>query len=83
LLGDEAFAVPTVDEIIDLTICLGRRTNPAIRLGGLSFNTGGIGEAEALDAMARESARIGVPVADPIRGGPQFESLIESCLIAP
>jgi uncharacterized NAD-dependent epimerase/dehydratase family protein len=82
LLGDEAFAVPSVDEIIDLTIRLGRRTNPAIRLGGVSFNTGGMSEAEALDCMVRESARLGVPVADPLRGGPQFESLIESCLSA-
>ena len=39
-LGDEAFAVPSVDDIIDLTIRLGRRTNPAIRIAGVSLNTG-------------------------------------------
>ena len=80
LLGDEAFAVPSVDEIIELTIRLGRRTNPAIRVGGVSFNTSGLGDAEALALMAKESVRLGLPVADPIRGGADFETLIDSCL---
>ena len=80
LLGDEAFVVPTVDEIIDLTIQLGRRTNPAIRAAGVSFNTSGLSDAEALAIMAKESARLGLPVGDPIRGGPDFENLIDSCL---
>src|SRR5205814_6004749 len=48
LLGDEAFGVPSIDEIIDLTIKLGRRTNPAIRVGGVSLNTSGLRDAEAL-----------------------------------
>ena len=80
LLGDEAFAVPSVDEIIALTIQLGRRTNPAIRAAGVSFNTSGLTDAEALAIMAKESVRLGLPVADPIRGGPDFETLIDSCL---
>ena len=80
LLGDEAFAVPSVDEIIDLTIQLGRRTNPAIRVGGVSLNTSELTQAEALAAMAKESVRLGLPVADPIRGGPDFATLIDSCL---
>jgi len=80
LLGDEDFAVPTVDEIIDLTLRLGRRTNPDIRVGGVSFNTSGMREAEAVATMAKESLRLGLPVADPIRGGPDFDSLIDSCL---
>jgi uncharacterized NAD-dependent epimerase/dehydratase family protein len=83
LLGDEAFAAPSVDEIIDLTIRLGRRTNAAIRLGGLSFNTGNMTNAEALAIMAKESVRLGVPVADPMRGGADFEKLVDSCLGAP
>jgi uncharacterized NAD-dependent epimerase/dehydratase family protein len=80
LLGDEAFAVPTVDEIIDLTIRLGRRTNPEIRVGGVSFNTSGYSDAEALALMAKESVRLGLPVADPLRGGAEFDRLIDSCL---
>jgi uncharacterized NAD-dependent epimerase/dehydratase family protein len=80
LLGEEEFAVPSVEEIIDLTIALGRRTNPAIRCGGLSFNTSELDEGEAARLMAEEEARLGLPVADPIRGGPAFDRLIDRCL---
>ena len=80
ILGLESFALPSVEEVIDLTIRLGSRTNPAIRCAGVSFNTSsyGAGEAEAL--MAAERQRLGLPVADPIRGGASFDALVEKCL---
>ena len=80
LLGDEEFAVPPVEEIIDLTIALGRLTNPNIRCAGISLNMSGIGEAEAVQLIASEANRLGLPVADPMRGGPAFERLLDSCL---
>jgi uncharacterized NAD-dependent epimerase/dehydratase family protein len=80
LLGDEEFPVPSVDEIIDLTIALGRRTNPAIRCGGISLNTSALDEAAAFDLCRSESARLGLPVADPIRAGPTFDQLVDECL---
>ena len=80
LLGDEDFAVPSVEEIIDLTIRLGQRTNPAIRVRGISFNTATLREDEAREIMANESARLGLPVGDPMRGGEEFERLVDSCL---
>jgi uncharacterized NAD-dependent epimerase/dehydratase family protein len=80
LLGDEEFTVPSVEQIIGLTIRLGSRTNPAIRVGGISFNTATLREDQALEIMAAESARLGLPVADPIRGGEKFERLVDSCL---
>ena len=80
LLGDEEFAVPSVEDIIDLTIRLGSRTNPAIRVGGVSFNTSSLEEPEARELMARESQRLGLRVADPVRGGEEFERLVDSCL---
>ena len=80
LLGDEAFAVPSVEEIIDLTIKLGARTNPTIRAGGISFNSSSLGEDDARQLMVRESARLGLPVADPVRGGELFERLVDACL---
>jgi len=80
LLGDESFLVPSVDEIIDLTLRLGRRTNPGIRVGGVSFNTAPYDPDGARDLLAAESERLGLPVADPIRGGAEFEGLIEACL---
>jgi D-glutamate N-acetyltransferase len=80
MLGDEEFAVPSVEEIIELSIRLGSRTNPAIRVGGVSFNTAALRTDQALEAMAGESARLGLPVADPIRGGDEFERMVDSCL---
>ncbi|WP_426165683.1 DUF1611 domain-containing protein [Sandarakinorhabdus sp. DWP1-3-1] len=80
ILGLEDFALPTVDEVIDMTIRLGRRTNPAIRCGGISLNTSGL-DADAAEAlMAAERKRLALPVADPIRGGPAFEALVDACL---
>ena len=80
LLGDEDFAVPSVEEIIALTLRLGSRTNPAIRVGGISLNTGALREDQAQEIIAAESARLGLPVADPMRGGDEFERLVDSCL---
>ena len=80
LLGDEEFAVPSVEEIVELTIRLGSRTNPGIRVGGVSFNTSALREDQALEIIAAESVRLGLPVADPMRGGEEFERLVDSCL---
>lgn len=80
LLGDEEFTVPSVEEIIELTLRLGCRTNPAIRVGGVSFNTSALRKDQALEIIAAETARLGIPVADPIRGGDEFERLVDSCL---
>jgi uncharacterized NAD-dependent epimerase/dehydratase family protein len=80
VLGAPGYSLPSVDEVIATTLLLGRRTNPAIRCGGVSFNTSTMGEAEADALMAAESQRLGLPVADPIRGGPAFDRLIDGCL---
>jgi len=80
ILGMESFALPSVEEVIDMTVRLGSRTNPAIRCGGVSLNTSRY-DAEAAEAlMAAERARLGLPVADPIRGGPAFGALVENCI---
>ncbi|WP_422056622.1 DUF1611 domain-containing protein [Sphingomonas sp.] len=80
MLGTAGYRVARVEEIVDLTIALGRRTNPAIRCGGFAFNTSALDAAEADALMARESARLGLPVADPVRRGPAFDALVSSCL---
>jgi uncharacterized NAD-dependent epimerase/dehydratase family protein len=80
LLGDEDFPVPGVEEIIELTMRLGSCTNPAIRVGGISLNTSALHEDRAREIMASESVRLGLPVADPTRGGEEFERLVDSCL---
>jgi uncharacterized NAD-dependent epimerase/dehydratase family protein len=80
LLGDEEFALPTVEEIIDLTTRLGARTNPDIRCGGIALNTSSFSEAEAEEICRSETQRLGLAAADPIRGGLAFEALVESCI---
>jgi uncharacterized NAD-dependent epimerase/dehydratase family protein len=80
VLGYPDYPLPSITETIDLNMQLGRRTNPAIRCGGVCLNTSRLESAAAHDLLARESARLGLPVADPMRPGPEFERLIDSCL---
>ncbi|WP_161828024.1 DUF1611 domain-containing protein [Steroidobacter agaridevorans] len=80
VLGLPEYALPSLEETIDLNLRLGRRTNPAIRCGGISLNTSKLSESEARRLMASESRRLGMPVADPIRGGEEFERLLDACL---
>ena len=80
VLGHEQYLLPSLGETIELTVRLGARTNAAIRCGGVCLNTAAL-EADAARALlAREQARLELPVADPIRGGAEFERLIDSCL---
>ena len=80
ILGHDPYLLPSVEEVIELTVTLGSRTNPAIRCGGVSFNTGAMEPGEARALMEREAARLGLPVADPVLGGAMFEHLLDSCL---
>jgi uncharacterized NAD-dependent epimerase/dehydratase family protein len=73
-------STPSITRVLDLTVALGRLTNPAIRCGGISLNTSKLSEADVRDLMKREENRLGFPVADPIRGGPDFARLAEACI---
>ena len=67
--------------MIELTITLGSRTNPAIRGGGVSINTSGSAEAEALALIA--PGAVGSACPSPIRSvaAPGFDTLIDCCLM--
>lgn len=80
MLGHPAYAVPSIQDTIDLALRLGSRTRPRIRCGGISLNTSRLDEAEAQRLMALESDRLGLPVADPMRGGDAFARLVDACL---
>ncbi|MBD59672.1 MAG: EBNA-1 nuclear protein [Citromicrobium sp.] len=81
IIGLEGYDLPSVEEVIDLTIRLGSLTNPAIRCGGISLNTSSLSDEEAEHVLATETERLhGMPVADPMRGGRPFERLLDSCL---
>jgi uncharacterized NAD-dependent epimerase/dehydratase family protein len=80
ILGHPSYALPWLEETILLNLQLGARTNPAIRCGGVTINTSALSEAEAAALLDREADRLGLPVADPIRGGARFERLLDRSL---
>lgn len=80
VLGLPDFPLPSIEETIQLALMLGRRTNPQIRCAGISLNTSGMDEDVALALIGEESARLGLPAADPLRAGEPFERLVDACL---
>lgn len=80
ILGLPDFAMPSLEEAIALTLQLGRRTNAAIRCAGVSMNTSRLTADEAHAMLADASDRLGCAVADPVRGGAMFQSLVSACL---
>ena len=79
ILGTPGYRVPPIEAVIEQTIAMGRLTNPAIRCAGVSLNTAALGQQDAEDEIERTAARLGAPVADPIRGGSTFEALLDAC----
>ncbi len=80
MLGQPGYAVPGLAETIELNLRLGRRTNAAIRCAGVCLNTSRLDAADAQRVLHQESAHLALPVADPMRGGPEFERLVDACL---
>lgn len=80
ILGYPAFELPTIEAVISQTIALGRLTNPAIRCVGVSLNTAHLTDSEASELMESQGRALGLPVADPLRGGAAFERLLDGCL---
>jgi len=79
ILGTPGYHVPSIEAVIEQTVAVGRLTNPAIRCAGVSLNTAGMTEAEAAAEIAHTAERLGLPTADPIRGGDAFERLLDAC----
>ncbi len=80
LLGYPGFPTPSLEVAIARHLEMGSLTNPKIRCAGVSFNTAALPAAEAEAVMKRASEAVGLPVADPVRGGPTFERLVDACL---
>ena len=79
ILGHPHYALPTIEEVIALTIACGRLTNPAIRCAGISLNTSKLDEASAAAEIEATAELLGLPTADPVRGGAAFERLLDAC----
>ena len=61
--------LPSIGEVIDLTVRCGRLTNPAIRPVGIAVNTQALEEDRARDVLARIAREHDLPATDPIRFG--------------
>jgi uncharacterized NAD-dependent epimerase/dehydratase family protein len=71
-------ALPTIAEVIDLTVRCGRLTNPGIRPVGIAINTQALGEDEAGEVLAAASRAHGLPATDPVRFG--VEDIVDRLL---
>ncbi len=80
ILGHPGHAVPSIEAVIEATLTLGRVTSPNIRCAGVSLNTGKLSPEAAEAEIAAVAQRLGLPTADPLRGGPAFERLLDACL---
>ncbi|MEO6199188.1 MAG: DUF1611 domain-containing protein [Sphingomicrobium sp.] len=78
ILGNPGYPIPTIEQVIELTLSMGRLTNPAIRCCGISLNTAGLDETDAAQLMEATARRLGLPVADPVRGH-GLEQLLDAC----
>jgi uncharacterized NAD-dependent epimerase/dehydratase family protein len=62
--------LPTIQQVIDLTIECGRLTNPVIRCTGIAVNTQALDEGAARSLLNEiSSAHGGLPATDPVRFG--------------
>lgn len=83
LLGYPGAPLPSIDTVIELTVALGRVTNPAIRCIGVALNTGAMTPHDAEAEISALAQQLPYPVADPMRGGPAFERLLDACQETP
>ncbi|KZL21387.1 hypothetical protein PsAD2_00678 [Pseudovibrio axinellae] len=61
--------IPSIKEIIDLTMRLGRITNPNIQCGGLAINTMMLSENHAKNLIEELAEEHKLPATDPVRFG--------------
>lgn len=61
--------LPSIAEVIEATVSLGRLTNPDIRCVGIAINTAALSEAEARAVIDKAAADHGLPASDPVRFG--------------
>jgi uncharacterized NAD-dependent epimerase/dehydratase family protein len=62
-------SLPTIGDVIHLTLSCGRLTNPAIRCVGIAINTENLDEAAARAEIERATTAYGLPATDPMRFG--------------
>ncbi|EFO30812.1 conserved hypothetical protein [Roseibium sp. TrichSKD4] len=61
--------LPTIRQVIDMTIQCGKLTNPDIQCIGIAVNTAALDEDEAWAYLAKIGEEFGLPATDPVRFG--------------
>ena len=67
--GLPGYGLPSLEELRDTTLSMGRVANPDCKVAGISINTQHMGEAEAERYLAQLEDRMGLPAVDPFRHG--------------
>ena len=71
IAGWPEFELPTIRDVIERTIEIGKQTNKNIHCVGLSINTSKLNDHEAKDFLESLENVFGLPATDPIRYGVQ------------
>ncbi len=67
--GLPGYGLPSLEDVRDLSLQLGRVANPDCQVVGVSINTQHMGAAEAARYCEEVEARLGLPTVDPFRHG--------------
>ena len=69
IVGWPDFPLPSIQDVIDLTLRIGSVVNPAIRVVGISANASGLEEAQRAEYLRTLSETYGVPAVDSVATG--------------
>lgn len=69
IVGWPDFPLPSIQDVMDLTLRIGSVVNPAIRAVGISANTSGLEEAQRAEYLRSLSETYGVPAVDSVATG--------------
>lgn len=61
--------LPSIQQVIDATVAMGKLTNPDIRCVGICVNTKALSEDEAKEFLEKTGKEHGLPCTDPLRFG--------------
>jgi uncharacterized NAD-dependent epimerase/dehydratase family protein len=67
--GLPGYGMPTLEALRDLALPVARIANPRCQVVGISVNTHGMSEDEAMSYLEGVEARMGLPTVDPFRQG--------------
>jgi uncharacterized NAD-dependent epimerase/dehydratase family protein len=75
------FAIPPIQEVIDLHLALARRTNPHVKCSAIALNTSKVSADEGATICAEYEAKYGLPAFDPMRSDLRriVEAVVSSC----